>query len=1239
MERAELHNLMGLAGHGVEGWELGGSITGILGSSVFIYSQLAKRGMTKFFGTSKKHKVKWFAAQGAAEAGIDISYNHDGYTMMMGLLTGEDQNRALSVLDAMILGTTFNLAGDSWRVLTNLNPRQANIALQRMADDITAEHLKNLGVIAYSKHLGETPPPASASVKQPAVVTKDGRPHAGATSNELVEAEKRVWMQEHEIDEVIELLQEELKKDGHNPNKIRLMRVKIRELERRKGLQSKDASLLTGEEDAIAKQLALEEMDNVTKGGTESAEQRFKELGYEGSDDVLRRVDDIEKDALPEGSLITPGLLEEAAGNMPQEVSRSTLRAAFKKFMQSGELADSDWAELGIYLGFGSAVGGAFSAVTDDERRLAGFMMGFGLPLAAYHKMKALSGVAARGIANKYLNYVPKTWASKFVSWTTVPVRSQIERISPFVSAAADQSEMLAHIRTVRYMERMHGFFGQMNELVRSKVITKQEKEQLYALLRDGKVTSVPKTQSSGKEIRERWLREGEVVGDPAGMEELTAVRLMDEFDARRGDESVRGVTRTYFEDYEAVLREVGDLLDNHNLINGKIKNYFPRSLKDGAHKKLLKIKGITEDPVIVKLWEKERIRQSVTELSQYDKAVIADMYIRSHPDKFRPGFAKKRQYKEVPEELEHLYDDFETSNLRYITQMMDYAHNAEFLGVGLTKSSVRNVIDDVAMDQHVAEVTKQAKREAQGKVTLGKMKPEEVKAYVDSRIAEAEKTLIRKPKSEGKTEGAYDYMETIGHKVAEWVEKGHVPADKADRLKVLLHNRYARPNGMPMITALRWGRDVSYSFSIGNIYSAMTQVTDTAITGALGSRGSRYFWTSPVRGWMDDTVFTTAAQRLVGKKHMKFNLEDFGFDDMKLRSFMAEFEDEAATTKWLRLNLKAVGFRYADVFGKEVNINATYKELRRAAMSKKDSVFYKRLEGEYAPAYGKDFDRFVKALQKGDKYDDNVMGAIYSRLLDQYPMTKSSMPMVYAKHPNARVLYQLSSFTIKQIDLLRKRSLDQMAKGIARNDAIGNQMIKDSFRDTLKYAVLFGGSTMGVSSMKDFMLGREVDMSEYKVNAALNLMGLHRVHVERVRRLAKGDWKGMNAWERTVHALGKTLTPPMIQMGMDIASDVGKSMHVVNPRTGEREIPRESAYGRQLKLLGLPTGWTDSDVIHSEAASWRYLPVIGRDLFWRLGLGKTWEEQRLGEKRLKTPPARKRIPKIKIGKEMPSAN
>jgi len=439
----------------------------------------------------------------------------------------------------------------------------------------------------------------------------------------------------------------------------------------------------------------------------------------------------------------------------------------------------------------------------------------------------------------------------------------------------------------------------------------------------------------------------------------------------------------------------------------------------------------------------------------------------------------------------------------------------------------------------------------------------------------------VRAPKFEGK----YNYRETIGDKLRHLVEDGSLKPEQLDDLTDLLHARYSSPMGRPAPEWIKRMRDVGYAMTIGNPYSTITQFSDVMLAASLSSRG------------MGGTVFEQVAKRLSGGE-LTYTLADFGIDPNGLERLLAEFQDVAATTKWLRRNLKATGFSAADVFGKQTLINATFAELRKAARSAPDSNAYKRLVSEYRPALKEEFDDFVEALRKGikeSKADDNVRAAVFGRLLDQHPAALDEMPLGYIKHPQARILYSLKSFTIKQIDLLRKRTLDQMVEGLAKGDDL---MVKDAVRDMLKYSILFGGSIQGINWLKDFLLGREVDVSDRSVDYFMQLMGLHRFHIERIRRIAKAGKPSEEAWKM----LGG-LTPPALSILADsLLPDA------VAIATGELEL---SERGGELSLMGVPTPIKAKHVPYLKAKSWRYIPFIGRDVFWTIGLGEEWEAKR----------------------------
>lgn len=54
----------------------------------------------------------------------------------------------------------------------------------------------------------------------------------------------------------------------------------------------------------------------------------------------------------------------------------------------------------------------------------------------------------------------------------------------------------------------------------------------------------------------------------------------------------------------------------------------------------------------------------------------------------------------------------------------------------------------------------------------------------------------------------------------------------------------------------------------------------------------------------------------------------------------------------------------------------------------------------------------------------------LFNELAEIQPITLSEMPERYLKHPNGRIMYALKSFTLKQIDVLRKNIVQEWNKG-----------------------------------------------------------------------------------------------------------------------------------------------------------------------------------------------------------------
>ena len=54
----------------------------------------------------------------------------------------------------------------------------------------------------------------------------------------------------------------------------------------------------------------------------------------------------------------------------------------------------------------------------------------------------------------------------------------------------------------------------------------------------------------------------------------------------------------------------------------------------------------------------------------------------------------------------------------------------------------------------------------------------------------------------------------------------------------------------------------------------------------------------------------------------------------------------------------------------------------------------------------------------------------VFSDLIDAQPVVQSAMPQAYLNNPNARIMWQLKTFALKQLDLVRQRAFKRIKQG-----------------------------------------------------------------------------------------------------------------------------------------------------------------------------------------------------------------
>ncbi len=282
-----------------------------------------------------------------------------------------------------------------------------------------------------------------------------------------------------------------------------------------------------------------------------------------------------------------------------------------------------------------------------------------------------------------------------------------------------------------------------------------------------------------------------------------------------------------------------------------------------------------------------------------------------------------------------------------------------------------------------------------------------------------------------------------------------------------------------------------------------------------------------------------------------KIKLKDFGLNDIG-----ADFADAGKMKKTMDTLFKMTGFKNLDVALKENNLRGAFRQAQ-SKLKNKNSKAYKDFVDENKPFFQNETDDLADAIRRGDSQNENVKHYLFSRLTKTQPITLSEMPEQYLKMKGGRLAYSLKTFFVKQLDVLREDILKKLAK---------RETTKEGVRNAIRFAMLFGGGTTAVNVTKDLALGRPVSIPDELIDTALQMTGISRYSIY------KGKSDGLGGF------VASLLLPPMpiVNEAFKVAAEPMSS----NPDVG-KAIEKQSQ-----ELI-------------------RYIPVVGKDIYWRVGAGK----------------------------------
>ena len=351
-----------------------------------------------------------------------------------------------------------------------------------------------------------------------------------------------------------------------------------------------------------------------------------------------------------------------------------------------------------------------------------------------------------------------------------------------------------------------------------------------------------------------------------------------------------------------------------------------------------------------------------------------------------------------------------------------------------------------------------------------------------------------------------------------------------ADEVENLIKTRFNMGEQSPA-RAMQGVRNAIYSMTIANPESALVQVGDVGVTSYMNG-------------------FFNSMKALLGAK--KVTMEDLGLTDLG-----AEYATTKGLTRGLNTLFKYSGFSRIDKLGKDTLLNSSLNAAKKLSQTEKGvNALYKK----YGDVFGKD--EFTKLISdfKNDRITDNVKYYLFHELSNVQPISLSEMPEYYLRYPNGRVLYALKSFTLKQLDLMRKTIYDQWQAG--------NK--KTAVRNAGAYLMTVTLGNTGIDQVRKIMNGKEVNPEEVPIDFGANV----------IRAFGGSQY----AWDRYL-SKGQPIgfVTDMVMPPVDIVDNIGRDLFKL--------LEEEKSFSYSAKP--------------KDYKSLKYIPIIGRALYTLVGGGK----------------------------------
>ena len=333
---------------------------------------------------------------------------------------------------------------------------------------------------------------------------------------------------------------------------------------------------------------------------------------------------------------------------------------------------------------------------------------------------------------------------------------------------------------------------------------------------------------------------------------------------------------------------------------------------------------------------------------------------------------------------------------------------------------------------------------------------------------------------------------DSIGNLIQSEMKSGALSPEQQVTIKSILESRF-KSGEQQMGGFLQDVRNATNLGLLGNFASAATQIGDSMMTV-----------------YHHSLMPTLGALRMKLTGSSQITPKEFGL----VNHIAEELGSTRFSGKAVQTAFKYTGFSAIDQFAKGLNLQAALLKNQKLAQTPKGQAV---LAERWGQAFGPEFPQLLQDLA-AKRMSEPVKSLLFSELSNTQPITKLEVPQAYLDHPNGRILYQMKTYMLKQIDVVRRDAYQEIAKG---------NYVKGA-RNLVGLAAALSLANIPGDLVKDMLAGRPIDLD--KIDYVENLLqnfGINHYTMGKINRetLAKGVKE---------FAVG-AVTPPSLSMLSDL--------------------------------------------------------------------------------------------------------